>query len=413
MMRAYERFLKYVTFDTQSDEKSGTTPSSEKQRVFAECLKEELLSLGVSDVSLDGNSYVMCTLEATEGYENVDSVGFIAHMDTSPDFCGAGVKVQIIDNYDGGEIKLGDGGKVLSPDEFTHLPSLKGRCVITTDGTTLLGADDKAGIAEIMTAVERIITEKIPHGKISFGFTPDEEIGEGADHFDVHAFGTTYAYTMDGGRECEIEYENFNAFSAKVFINGKNIHPGEAKDKMINASLVAFEFNSMLPSAEIPAHTEGYEGFYHLCSVNGCCENCTLDYIIRDHNDNRLSARIATLYHIEKILNEKYGTGTVKLTLREQYRNMAEIMEEHPEVIRAAKASIRSLGYTPLTSPIRGGTDGARISFMGIPCPNLGTGGYAFHGPYEHVTVEGMDISVDVILGIIKYFREKDNVQNS
>ena len=400
-MRAHERFLKYITFDTKSSETSGVTPSSEGQRVLATALCEEMKKLGVSDAHVDENAYVWGTLSATEGYEGARSVGFIAHMDTSPDFSGTDVNAQIIEDYNGDVLPLGESGRSLDPAEFPHLASLKGRTLITTDGTTLLGADDKAGIAEIMTAIEEIITDNIPHGPLAFCFTPDEEIGEGSDHFDVERFGTVAAYTVDGGTEGEIEFENFNAYGARFEITGRNIHPGEAKNKMINAALVAHEVVSMLPSAETPAHTEGYEGFYHLCAVEAVAEKATLDFIIRDHDGDMIRARIATLKHIEKILNEKYGEGSVTLAVREQYKNMREILENHMYIVDTAKKVISELGMTPLTNPVRGGTDGARISFMGIPCPNLGTGGHAFHGPYEHITVEGMDASVKIILGII------------
>ncbi len=407
-MKAHERFLKYITFDTKSDGETGVTPSTGGQRVLADFLRDELEAIGVKNAIVDENGYVMCSLPASAGFENSASVGFIAHMDTSPDFSGKDVKAQIIENYDGGAVALGQSGLTLDPAEFEHLPSLGGRTLITTDGTTLLGADDKAGISEIMCAVERIISENIPHGPISVCFTPDEEIGEGADHFDVDAFGAATAYTVDGSAEGEIEYENFNAYGAKFEVIGRNIHPGDAKNKMINAALVAGEIMSMLPAAETPAHTEGYEGFYHLCSVEGCAESATLDYIIRDHDADIMKARLNTLRHIEKNLCEKYNANTVKLTIKEQYRNMREIIEKNAYTVEIAREVISSLGLEPISNPVRGGTDGARISFMGIPCPNLGTGGYAFHGPYEHITVEGMDKSVDIILGIVDRYKSLD-----
>ena len=400
-MRAYERFLNYIKFDTASSDVSGTTPSTEGQRVLADVLCRELIDLGVENARVDENAYVMCHLPATAGYEDAASVGFIAHMDTSPDFSGKDVNVQIIENYDGGAVKLGDSGRVLDPREFEHLPSLAGRTLITTDGTTLLGADDKAGIAEIMTAIELIVKGDVPHGPLAFCFTPDEEIGEGADHFNVEAFGTASAYTVDGSAEGEIEFENFNAYGAKFEIIGRNIHPGDAKNKMINAALVAHEIVSMLPAGETPAHTEGHEGFYHLTDIEGCAEKATLSFIIRDHDADMMRARLATLRHVEKLMCEKYGEGNVKLTLREQYRNMKEIIEQYPHTVEIARDVITSLGMTPISNPVRGGTDGARISFMGIPCPNLGTGGYAFHGPYEHITAEGMDACVGIIMGIV------------
>ncbi len=400
-MRAYERFLNYIKFDTASSDTSGVTPSTEGQRVLAEALCRELIALGVENASVDGNAYVMCHLPATAGYEDAASVGFIAHMDTSSDFSGKDVKAQIIENYDGGTVKLGESGRVLDPAEFEHLPALAGRTLITTDGTTLLGADDKAGIAEIMTAIELIIGGNVPHGPLAFCFTPDEEIGEGADHFNVEKFGTASAYTVDGSAEGEIEFENFNAYGAKFDIIGRNIHPGDAKNKMINAALVAHEIVSMLPAGDTPAHTEGHEGFYHLTDVEGCAEKASLSFIIRDHDADMMRARLATLRHIEKLMCEKYGEGNVKLTLREQYRNMKEIIEQYPHTVEIAREVIKGLGLTPISNPVRGGTDGARISFMGIPCPNLGTGGYAFHGPYEHITAEGMDACVGIIMGLV------------
>ena len=400
-MRAIDRFLSYIKFDTASSDTSGVTPSTEGQRTLADALCLELIALGVADAKVDENAYVMCHLPATEGYEDAASVGFIAHMDTSPDFSGKDVNAQIIENYDGGVVALGDSGRVLDPVEFEHLPALAGRTLITTDGTTLLGADDKAGVAEIMTAIELIIKGNVPHGPLSFCFTPDEEIGEGADHFKVDEFGATSAYTVDGSAEGEIEFENFNAYGARFDVIGRNIHPGDAKNKMINAALVAHEIVSMLPSLETPAHTEGHEGFYHLTDVEGCAEKATLSFIIRDHDADMMKSRLATLRHIEKIMCEKYGEGNVKLTLREQYRNMKEIIEKYPHTVEIAREVITSLGMTPISNPVRGGTDGARISFMGIPCPNLGTGGYAFHGPYEHITAEGMDACVDVIMGLV------------
>ncbi|MBR6807321.1 MAG: peptidase T [Clostridia bacterium] len=405
-MKAIERFLSYIKYDTQSDENSGTTPSSEAQRTFAEMLCAELKAIGADNASVDGNGYVTCKLPATAGREDALSVGFIAHMDTAPDFSGRDVKAQIIENYDGGMVPLGSSGLTLDPAEFSHLTALKGRTLITTDGTTLLGADDKAGVAEIMTVIEKIISENIPHGPLSFCFTPDEEIGEGADHFDAEAFATVAAYTVDGGAEGEIEYENFNAYSAKFEITGRNIHPGGAKNMMINASLVAHEIVSMLPSGDTPENTEGYEGFYHLCGVSGTVEKASLDYIVRDHDADMMRCRLKTLRHIEKLICEKYGDGTAVLTVKEQYRNMREIVENHMYTVDTARAVISSLGITPVTTPVRGGTDGARISFMGIPCPNLGTGGYAFHGPFEHITSEGMEKAVDIILGIISAYKE-------
>lgn len=405
-MRAYERFLNYVKIHTTSDENSNTTPSTRRQFDLAEILAEEMKKLGVKDVRVDENCYVYGAIPATPGYEDKPAIGLIAHLDTAPDFCGEHVNPQIYRNYNGEDVTLGDSGKVLSVKTFPHLKELKGRTLITTDGTTLLGADDKAGIAEIMTVAEELLKGTMPHGKICIAFTPDEEVGSGADKLDIPAFGAQYAYTADGGCENEIVYENFNASEAVFKIRGFNIHPGEARNKMINAALVGMEINSMLPNLETPAHTELYEGFFHLCEMEGTVENATLQYIIRDHSTASFEARENTLRHIEKIMNEKYGQGTVKLEIHEQYRNMIEKVAPCMQLVDYAKDAIRELGMEPNTDPIRGGTDGAQLSFRGLPCPNLGTGGYAFHGPYEHITAEGMDTAVHVMLGILKRFAQ-------
>ena len=405
-MRAYERFLNYVKIHTTSDENSNTTPSTRRQFDLAEILAEEMKKLGVKDVRVDENCYVYGAIPATPGYEDKPAIGLIAHLDTAPDFCGEHVNPQIYRNYNGEDVTLGDSGKVLSVKTFPHLKELKGRTLITTDGTTLLGADDKAGIAEIMTVAEELLKGTMPHGKICIAFTPDEEVGSGADKLDIPAFGAQYAYTADGGCENEIVYENFNASEAVFKIRGFNIHPGEARNKMINAALVGMEINSMLPNLETPAHTELYEGFFHLCEMEGTVENATLQYIIRDHSAASFEARENTLRHIEKIMTEKYGQGTVKLEIHEQYRNMIEKVAPCMQLVDYAKDAIRELGMEPNTDPIRGGTDGAQLSFRGLPCPNLGTGGYAFHGPYEHITAEGMDTAVHVMLGILKRFAQ-------
>lgn len=405
-MRAYERFLNYVKIHTTSDENSNTTPSTRRQFDLAEILAEEMKKLGVKDVRVDENCYVYGAIPATPGYEDKPAIGLIAHLDTAPDFCGEHVNPQIYRNYNGEDVTLGDSGKVLSVKTFPHLKELKGRTLITTDGTTLLGADDKAGIAEIMTVAEELLKGTMPHGKICIAFTPDEEVGSGADKLDIPAFGAQYAYTADGGCENEIVYENFNASEAVFKIRGFNIHPGEARNKMINAALVGMEINSMLPNLETPAHTELYEGFFHLCEMEGTVENATLQYIIRDHSAASFEARENTLRHIEKIMNEKYGQGTVKLEIHEQYRNMIEKVAPCMQLVDYAKDAIRELGMEPNTDPIRGGTDGTQLSFRGLPCPNLGTGGYAFHGPYEHITAEGMDTAVHVMLGILKRFAQ-------
>lgn len=406
-MRASERFLKYVRVFTSSDEESSTVPSSARQFDLARMLAEELRQLGVADAHVDEKCYVYGSIPASDGCEDCPALGLIAHMDTAPDFCGENVNPQVIENYDGKDVKLGESGRVLSSEMFPHLASLAGRTLITTDGTTLLGGDDKAGVAEIMTVVEELQKGGRPHGRICIGFTPDEEVGRGADEFDVEKFGADYAYTLDGGTEAEIVYENFNACSAEFQVNGVNIHPGEAKNKMINAAIVAMEINQMLPACERPEHTEMYEGFYHLCNMEGNVERAKLEYIVRDHNGGSFEARKATLKMIEKTINEKYGVGTATLIIREQYRNMEEMIKPCLHLIENAKAVIRSHGLEPDVSPVRGGTDGARLSYMGLPCPNLGTGGYAFHGPYEHITAEGMDTMVSIVLGIISKYAEK------
>ncbi|MBR4435399.1 MAG: peptidase T [Clostridia bacterium] len=402
-MKTHERFLNYVRIHTASSEDQSTVPTTARQFDLAKLLVEELHALGIDNARVDDKCYVYASIPATAGCENAPAVGFIAHMDTVPDFCGENVKPRLIENYDGGEVVLGDSGRTLSPEKLPHLPLLKGRTLIVTDGTTVLGGDDKAGIAEIITAVERILNEGIPHGKLCIGFTPDEEVGSGADNFDVAAFGADFAYTVDGGVEGEIEYENFNAAGAKVKVNGFNIHPGDSKNKMINALLVAMEFNAMLP-LETPSNTERYEGFFHLTDMSGNVENCDMSYIIRDHSSEIMLARKATMEHAAKILNEKYGAGTVELAIRDQYRNMKEKIEPCMHLIENAIAAAKELGVEPRVQPIRGGTDGARLSFMGLPCPNLGTGDFACHGPYEHVTVEGMEKCTDLIVKLVEKY---------
>ena len=406
-MRAYERLLKYVKIYTTSEEESGTTPSAQREFDLGNLLAEELKEIGVENVRITEQCYVYGEIPATPGYEQVPALGFIAHMDTAPDFCGEGVKPQIIGDYEGNDIQLGQSGRVLSCKAFPNLCALKGRTLITTDGTTLLGADDKAGVAEIMTMAEQLIREKIPHGKICVAFTPDEEIGEGADHFDVEGFGAKYAYTVDGGAENEIEYENFNAAGAQIEITGLSVHPGDSKDTMINAALVAMEFNQMLPSGETPRGTSGYEGFFHLTDMSGDVSEAKLSYIIRDHSAAHFEVRKEQMQHIADLLNEKYGQGTVKLAIKDQYRNMREKIEDCMFLIDYAKQAVQEAGLQPKVVAIRGGTDGARLSFMGLPCPNLGTGGYAFHGPFEHITTEGMDYTVNILKGIIKAFGEQ------
>lgn len=405
-MRAYQRLLHYVTFSTASDESTGTHPSTKCQFLLAKELKSECEHLGLSDIYLSDSCYLYAKIPATKGYESRTPIGFIAHMDTAPDFSGEGVKPCVIENYNGKDIPLGTSGRVLSAAMFEHLPSLTGRTLITTDGTTLLGADDKAGIAEIMTLAERLMTENIPHGPISIAFTPDEEIGEGADGFDVSRFGARFAYTADGGPEGSLEYENFNALGAEFVINGVNVHPGSAKGVMINAALVAVELAALLPADEIPAKTEGYEGFYHLTDLNADVERATLKYIVRDHDAAAFDVRRHTLETVRNTINARYGEGTVTLTIKEQYRNMLEMVRPHMHLIDNAKLAMERVGLTPSVEPIRGGTDGARLSFMGLPCPNLGTGGYAYHGPYEHITAEGMDLASDTLLEIVNIYAD-------
>ncbi|MDY3250374.1 MAG: peptidase T, partial [Candidatus Choladocola sp.] len=350
-MRAYERFLEYVKVYTTSDENSSTVPSSQRQFDLARLLVQELQELGVSDARVDEKCYVYGSVPASGGCENVPAIGLIAHMDTAPDFCGENVKPQVIRNYDGKDVVLGTSGRMLTVKNFPHLEAMQGRTLITTDGTTLLGADDKAGISEIMTVIERLMEGNIPHGKVCIGFTPDEEVGRGADEFDVAGFGADFAYTLDGGVETEVVYENFNACSAEFEINGVNIHPGDAKNRMVNASLVAMEINQMLPACERPEHTELYEGFYHLCAMEGTVERASLEYIVRDHDRNSFEAKKKTLLLIEKTLNERYGRGTVKLTLKDQYQNMEEKIRPCLHLIDNAKAVMREMGLEPDVSP--------------------------------------------------------------
>ena len=411
-MRAYERLLKYVSYETTSDENSETCPSSAKELVLADELVEELKAIGVADAHVDKDGYVYGSIPATQGAENEKTIGLIAHMDTAPAMSGAGIKPRIINDYDGADIVLNEKlGVVMDTVTFPHLRNYVGQDLIVTDGTTLLGADDKAGIAEIMTAAAQIIeadkacegntAEHTAHGKICIAFTPDEEIGRGADRFNVENFGADYAYTVDGGMLGEIEFENFNAASAKVHIKGENIHPGEAKNKMKNACLLAMEFNSMLPPAEIPAHTEGYEGFFHLCGMNGDEENAYLDYIVRDHNMDKFLERKAMLEHITAYLNTKYGAGTVNLDMKDSYYNMREKLEADMYIVDRAVEAMKENGVEPVIQPIRGGTDGARLSFMGLLCPNLSTGGHNFHGKYEYICIQSMDKMVEIIKSIV------------
>ena len=403
-MKAYERLLKYVVVKTPSDEESTTVPSSACQWDLAKLLLEELHELGLTDAYINDKGFVYGKIPATEGYEDSVKIGFMAHMDTVSDFCEGEIVPVITENYDGKELALGTSGKSLKVENFPHLPTLTGRTLITTDGNTILGADDKAGIAEIMTVVETLLKENIPHGPISIAFTPDEEIGIGSHSFDVPAFDADFAYTVDGGKEGEIEYENFNACGARFEIVGFSVHPGSAKDTMVNAALLAMEINQMLPSGQTPRDTNGYEGFYHLIEMSGEVGSACLDYIVRDHDAASFESRKEVLRQIETVMNEKYGEGTVTLTIKEQYRNMSEIIREHMHLIENAKQAAKNVGIEPQVVPIRGGTDGSYLSFQGLPCPNLGPGGYAFHGPYEHITVEGMEAATKMLLKIVNLY---------
>ncbi|MBR7170126.1 MAG: peptidase T, partial [Alistipes sp.] len=400
-MELLDRFLKYVAFDTQSDETSETFPSTEKQKVLLNALKEEMEALGMTEVTMDKYGYVMGSIPASAGCEAAPVIGLIAHVDTSPDMSGKDVKPHIIESYDGADIKLNN-ALTMRVEEFPELAFFKGHTLIHTDGTTLLGADDKAGVAEIMTAAEYLLTHpEIKHGKIRIGFTPDEEVGRGVDFFDVAAFGADFAYTVDGGMEGELEYENFNAASAKVVIKGRNVHPGYAKNKMINAIEIAGEMMHLLPTWERPEHTEGYEGFYHCVGVSGTVEEAQLSYIIRDHDADRFEQRKRFMWSAVDFLRAKYGGDAVNLILKDQYYNMRKMVEPHPEVIERAIEAMEQAGVKPLVRPIRGGTDGARLSFMGLPCPNLFTGGMNFHGRYEYCSLTTMQRALQVILNLV------------
>lgn len=405
-MRAYERFLNYVPVWTTSDETSDTVPSADRELVLARMLVEEMKSLGIADARVDDKGYVYGHIPATPGCEDKPSLGLVAHMDTVADASGENIKPQIIENYDGKDVVLKGSGDILKVDEFPYLAELKGRTLITTDGTTLLGADDKAGIAEILTVAEEIIKEGLPHGKICIGFTPDEEIARGAKHFDVEGFGADYAYTLDGDEEGEIQFENFNASTAFITIHGVSVHTGSAKDVMVNSQTIATEIHQMLPVNERPETTEGYEGFYHLVSVQGNVTTTKMKYFIRDFDRRSFDARAQKLRDIAEEMNKKYGEGKVEVEIVESYYNMREKIEPCMQLIDYAKAAIEHAGITPIVSPVRGGTDGARLSFKGLPCPNLGTGGHAFHGVFEHITVEGMDKAVLIVKDIIRQFAE-------
>lgn len=402
-MRAYERLIRYVKVYTTSDPESTTFPSTARQLDLAKILVQEMKDLGVADARVDDNGYVYGTIPATTGYEDKPALGFIAHMDTAPDAPGENVNPMIHENYDGGDVVLG-GGTVISVERFPFLQDLKGETLITADGTTLLGADDKAGVAEIMTAAERLLTGDQPHGKICIGFTPDEEVGQGADRFDIPAFGADYAYTVDGGDVDGIEYENFNASEAIVEIRGFSVHPGDSKDKMINALNVAVEFHNALPAMERPEHTEGREGFYHLGHMSGSISSAKMEYIIRDHDAAKQEQKKEYLLLVARRLNDRYGEGTVTVTLSDQYQNMLEKIRPHFHLVETAREAVRMTGLEPVDVPVRGGTDGARLSWMGLPCPNLGTGGFNYHGTAECITAERMDKATDVILNIVALF---------
>ena len=406
MKTVSERLLEYVRFNTQSNDSTGRHPSTPGQLEFARHLAKELRELGVERVRVSEFAYVFGEIPPSAGCGEAPALGLVAHMDTSADAPGDNVRPQLVE-YRGGVIPLGDSGRTLDPAVFPELNRLTGHTLITTDGTTLLGADDKAGIAEILTAVERVAAGDLPHGKLCIGFTPDEEIGEGPLHFDVADFGADYAYTLDGGAAGEIEFQNFNAATATFELRGRSVHPGSAKDVMINAQKVAFELDSLLPQDEVPEKTERFQGFYHLVHTSGSVGNARLVYLLRDHDAASFEARKRRMREAAETLNAKYGAGTVVLTIKDQYRNMEEIIRQHPFLIEIAEDAVRSAGIEPVIVPIRGGTDGATLSFKGLPCPNLGTGGYNFHGECEFASVQEMESSVQVILNIIKAFAGK------
>ena len=407
-MRAYERFLNYAKVNTESAEGTGKSPSTDCQWDLAKLLVEELKTMGMEDAKVSEFGVVTAVLPATPGCEAAPALGFLAHMDTAPAFSGAGVVPIVHENYDGGDVVLPKEGRVIRLADFPEMATLKGRTLITADGSTLLGADDKAGVAEVMTLCEELITSCAPHGKLCVAFTPDEEIGEGSNHFDVPAFGAKYAYTVDGSKEGGIEYENFNAASAKVEITGVSVHPGEAKDAMENALLIAMELNAMLPPEEIPARTEGYQGFFHLDEMNGTVAFAKMDYIIRDHDMERFTQRKALMEQVVQEVQAAHPKAKLELTLRDSYYNMVGQLKDCMHLVENAREAARMAGVEPTTTAIRGGTDGARLSFKGLPCPNLGTGGYNFHGPYECVTVEGMDTVVAILRNIVALYAKTE-----
>ena len=401
-MNITERFLKYVSFCTTSDEETNMTPSTPGQMEFAKYLAAELEEIGMQEVTLDENGYVMATLPANT--EGKPTIGFIAHMDTAPDASGKNVKARIVENYDGQDIVLNaEKNIVFEVAKYPEILDYKGQDIIVTDGTTLLGADDKAGLAEIVTACEYLIEHpEIEHGKIRVGFTPDEEIGQGADHFDVEKFDCDFAYTMDGGAVGELEYENFNAAGCKIKVHGVNVHPGYGYHKMINSIRIANHFASMLPRWETPEHTQGYEGFYHLIAMNGSVEETTLQYIIRDHDRARFESRKREVEHLVRKLNQEYGEGTMEVEIRDQYYNMREKVEPVMHIVTLAEEAMKEVGVTPKVQPIRGGTDGARLSFEGLPCPNIFAGGVNFHSRFEYLPIPSMEKAMQVILQIVR-----------
>jgi tripeptide aminopeptidase len=403
-----ERFLRYVKTDTQSNPDSTLFPSTEKQIQFAKMLADDLTDAGLTDISLDNKGYVMATLPSNVEAK-VPVIGLLAHMDTSPDMSGTNVNPQVVNDYNGEDILLNKStGLTLKTDDFPEIKQYKGQTIITTDGTTLLGADDKAGIAEIVTAMEYLILHpELKHGTVKIGFTPDEEVGRGVDFFDVKKFGAEYAYTIDGGEIGELEYENFNAAKARIFIQGRNVHPGTAKNKMINSLIVATEFNNLLPVEQRPEFTSHYEGFFHLIKLEGTVENSVIDYIIRDHDRKKFEDKKALMFDIANLLNRKYPTGTVKLEIQDQYFNMREKIEPVFHILEIARKAIEELGIQPKIIPVRGGTDGSRLSYMDLPCPNIFAGGHNFHGKFEYVPLESMIAATNVIIRIITLYADQ------
>jgi len=407
MKKVVERFISYARIDTQSDENSDSCPSTSNQLILAEFLKKEMVALGLEEVYLDTNGYLTASLPSNT-IKQLPVLGLIAHMDTSPDMSGKNVDPKIISDYNGKDIILNKKANiVLSPADFPELKKYQGFDLITTSGNSLLGADDKAGIAEIMTAVEYFIENPaIEHGKIRIGFTPDEEIGRGADKFNVDAFGADFAYTIDGGEEGELEYENFNAALAVIEISGRTVHPGTAKNQMINSIQLAHEYNSVLPPFERPEHTEAYEGFFHLIDIKGDVERTRIRYLIRDHDRNKFEEKKKLLINIASLMNSKYRKKLIRVNIKDQYFNMREKIEEHYHIVKLAEKAMKQAGVNPLVRPIRGGTDGSRLSYMGLPCPNIFTGGHNFHGRYEYIPVKSMLSAVNTIINIIKLIPE-------